>query len=45
MIAKKVSTKVSAKYLDFADIFFSDLASELLEYTEINNHAIKLVNS
>ena len=44
MIAKEASKKVSAKYLDFADVFSPDLASELSEYTGINNHAIKLVN-
>ena len=44
LIAKEALTKVSAKYLDFADIFFLDLASELLEHTGINNHAIELVN-
>ena len=36
--------QVSAKYLDFADVFSPDLASELLEHTGINNHAIKLVD-
>ena len=37
--------KVPAKYLDFADIFSADLASELPKHTGINDHAIKLVNS
>ena len=45
LIAKKASTKVFTKYLDFADIFSSDLAFKLLEYIGINNHAIKLVDS
>ena len=45
LIAKKAFIKVSAKYLDFADVFFSDLVSELFKHTAINNHAIKLVDS
>ena len=45
MIAKKASIKVLAKYLDFADVFSPDLASELSKYTKINNHAIELVKS
>ena len=44
LIAKKALIKFSAKYLDFADVFSLDLASKLLEYTKINNHAIKLVD-
>ena len=43
MIAEEVSTKVPAKYSDFADVFSLDLASELLEYSGINDHAIELV--
>ncbi len=42
--ADKALTKVSSKYVDFADVFLPKLAVELLEYTEINNHAIKLVD-
>ena len=44
LIAKKAPTKVPAKYLDFVDVFFPNLASKLPEHTGINNHAIKLVN-
>ena len=44
LIAETATTKVPAEYLDFADDFFLDLASELLEYTGINDHAIELVN-
>ena len=44
LITKKASTKVLANHSDFADIFTSDLASELAEHTEINNHAIELVD-
>ena len=44
LIAEKASTKVSAEYSDFADVFSPDLAFKLPEHTEIYNHAIKLVN-
>ena len=44
MIAKKVLTKISAKYSDFADVFSSDLAFKLPKYNEINNYTIKLVD-
>lgn len=45
LIAKKTLIKISAKYTNFADVFFPDLAPIFPEYTEINNHAIKLINS
>ena len=45
LIAKKAPTKVSVKYANFADMFFPDLASELSEYTRINDHTIELVNT
>ena len=44
LIVKKALTKVSAKYLDFVDVFSLDLVSELHEHIEINNHTIKLVD-
>ena len=44
LIVKKASIKVPTKYADFTNIFFPDLASELLKHTEINNYTIKLVN-
>ena len=44
LIAEETTTKVPAKYSDFADVFSLDLASELPEYTGINNHAIELVD-
>ena len=43
LIAKEASTKVAVDYLDFADIFFPHLVSELLEHTKINNYAIEPV--
>ena len=43
LIAKKAPTKVPAEYSDFANIFSSDLASELPKHTRINDHAIDLV--
>ena len=45
LIAEETLTKVSAEYSDFADVFSSDLASELPEHTGINDHAIKLVKT
>ncbi len=37
-------TKVLSKYIDFADVFSSKLAVELLKYIRINNHTIELVD-
>ena len=45
LVAEKISIKVLNKYLDFADIFFPNLASKLPEHTGINDYTIKLVNS
>lgn len=45
LITKKTIKKVFFKYANFADIFSSHLVYKLPEHTEINNHAIKLVNS
>ena len=42
LIAEEAPTKVFAKYLDFADVFSPELATELPEHTEINTHAIDL---
>ena len=44
LIAKEAFTKVSNKYVDFADIFSLDLAFKLFEHTKINDYAIKLVD-
>ena len=44
LIAKEAPTKISAQYLNFADIFSLDLASELPKHIGINDHAIELVN-
>ena len=44
LIAKEAFTKVPAEYSDFVDVFSPDFISELLEYTEINNLTIKLVD-
>ena len=43
LIAEEAPTKILAKYLDFTDVFSSDLASKLSKHTEINIHAIELV--
>ena len=45
LIAEEAHTKVLAKYLDFAEVFSLDLASELSKHNKINNHAIKLFKS
>ena len=45
LIAKKTFTKIFVKYIDFADIFFLDLASEFSKHIWINDHIIKLVDS
>ena len=44
LIAEEASTKVFAGYLDFVNVFSLDLASKLLKYIGINNHAMKLVD-
>ena len=43
LIAKEAPTKVPVEYLDFADVFSPELASELPEHAGINDHAIELV--
>ena len=45
LIVEETSIKISNEYVDFVDIFCLDLTSKLPEYTEINDHAIKLVDS
>ena len=40
----KVLTEISAKYFDYVDIFFLNLAMELSKNTRINKHVIKLIN-
>ena len=45
LIAKEVLTKVPVEYSNFVDVFSPDLASELLEHSGINDHAIELVES
>ena len=45
LIAKEALTKVSAEYIDFADVFSPDLASELPKHTGTKDHAIELVDA
>ena len=45
LIAEEAPIKVPVEYADFADVFSLDLASELPEYTEINDHSIELVDA
>lgn len=42
LLANEASTKVPSKYSDYSDVFLPDLAIELPEYTDINDHTIKL---
>ena len=44
LIIEEVSTKISAKYSDFADVFSPDLASELPKHIGMNDHAKKLID-
>ena len=44
LIAEEALTKVLAEYSDFADVFSSDLTSELSEHTGINDYAIELID-
>ena len=44
LVANEAPNSIFMEYSDFADIFFPELASELLKYTGINNCAIKLIN-
>ena len=45
LIVKEALIKIFAKYTNFTDIFFPNLAFKLFEYTKINNHAIELIDS
>ena len=38
-------TRILIEYSDFSNIFFLDSASELLEYTRINDHPINLLDN
>ena len=42
LIQDKTPTKVSSKYIDYADVFLFNLAMELPKNTYINEHAIEL---
>ncbi len=42
--ANEALTKVPSQYADFTDVFSPKLAAELLEHTEIKDHAIELVD-
>ena len=43
LTAKEALINIPAKYSDFANVFFPDLASELPKHTAINYYTIKLV--
>ncbi len=40
----EAASKVPSKYTDFVNVFSPKLTAELLEYTEFNDHVIKLVD-
>ena len=42
--ADEAPTKVLSKYVDFVDVFSPKLAAELSKHTEINDHAIELID-
>ncbi len=42
--ADEAPIKVPSKHSDFVDVFSPKLAAELPEYTEINDHAIEVVD-
>ena len=42
-MANEATTFILPKYTNFVDAFSKNLAGKLSEYTEINNHAIKLI--
>lgn len=43
--ANKALIEIFFEYLDYANVFLANLAIELLKHNDINDHAIKLVNS
>ena len=43
LLVDKAPVEVPHKYLNYADVFLFDLLMELLENTDMNEHAIKLV--
>ena len=45
LIAKEAPTKVSVEYVNFADVFSSDMAAKLPKHTRINDHAIVFVDN
>ena len=44
LIVEETPMDILDKYVNFADIFFRDLAFKLPEYTGINDYAIELVD-
>lgn len=45
MKADEAFIKVPSKYADFANVFLSNLVTELSEHTKINHHTIKLLHN
>ena len=44
LVANKALISILTQYSDFVNVFSLELASNLLEHNEINDHTIKLVN-
>ena len=44
LVANEAPTLIPTEYSDFADVFSTELASELPEHIRINDHAIKFVD-
>ena len=44
LVANEDLTSIPTEYSNFADVFSLELASKLPEYTEINDHAIELID-
>ena len=44
LVANEAPTSIPTEYSDFANVFSPELASKLPEHTEINDHAIKLMD-
>ena len=45
LLFDKTPTEVSAKYSDYSNVFSVENKAELLEHTEMNDHAIELEES
>ena len=44
MVTNEAPNSILTEYSNFVNVFSSELALEILEHTEINDHAIELVD-